>query len=363
MPRYAPEPEYRHDDPVRSGVLMVNLGTPEAPTPGALRRYLAEFLSDTRIIEAPRAVWLPVLHGIVLRTRPKRSAHAYQSVWSDRGSPLAAISADQAAALQQALDPAGERLRVALAMRYGEPSVRAGLEALRAAGCARVLVLPMYPQYSATTTASVFDAVFDVFKTWRRVPELRTVANYHDDPGFIAALAGSIGEAFAAHGRPDRLLFSFHGIPRQYFDAGDPYFCHCQKTARLVAEKLGLADDFWSVSFQSRFGPKEWLKPYTDETLKGWGSSGVGSVAVVCPGFSADCLETLEEIGVENRDYFLGAGGREFRYIPALNARTDHIEALAALVNRHFGGWPASGPTEDERSASAARAKAIGASR
>jgi ferrochelatase len=339
--KYQNETEFRHDAPERLGVLMLNLGTPEAPTAPALRTYLAEFLSDPRVVELPRLLWWLVLNGIILRVRPRRVAEVYGSVWTAEGSPLKAISLRQTAALQERLSALlPGPVRVELAMRYGNPSIAAGLAALRAANARRVLVLPLYPQYSGPTTASTFDGVTAELRTWRWVPELRFVNQYHDDPDYIAALAGSIRTYWAEHGRPDRLLFSFHGIPKEYFLNGDPYHCQCQKTARLVAEALDLPDERWQISFQSRIGNKEWLQPYTDEILKSWGRQGGGKVHVICPGFSADCLETLEEIAVENREYFLGSGGREYGYIPALNDNADHIDMLAGLVQRHVSGWP-----------------------
>jgi ferrochelatase len=323
------------------GVLLVNLGTPDAPTPAALRRYLAEFLADPRVVETPRLLWLPVLHGVILRTRPRRSAQAYERVWTEDGSPLLAIGWRQQAALQKRLDarlpgPA----RVELAMRYGRPSIADGLERLRQADARRVLVLPLYPQYSATTTASVFDAVSAELQRWRRIPELRFVNQYHDEEGYIGALAAQVRSSWEAFGRAERLLFSFHGIPRHYADAGDPYAGHCQETARLTAERLGLEDGEWALAFQSRFGPRQWLKPYTDQTLREWARKGVKRVEVICPGFAADCLETLDEIGHEYRERFLDAGGEAYRYIPALNDTPEHMEALADLVLRHVHGWP-----------------------
>jgi protoporphyrin/coproporphyrin ferrochelatase len=355
---------FRHDAPEALGVLVVNLGTPDAPTTAAVRRYLAEFLSDPRVIEVPRPLWWLILHGVILRIRPARSAHAYQAVWTDRGSPLLDISRRLADALARRL---GETLpgpvHVELGMRYGNPSIPEALRRLRAANCRRLLVLPLYPQYSATTTASTFDAVTRELTTWRWVPELRTINQYHDAPGHIEALAQSARDHWAAHGLPDRLLFSFHGIPKDYFLAGDPYHCQCLKTARLVAETLDLPRDAWGLSFQSRVGTKEWLRPYTDETLKTWGAQGIGSVQVICPGFAADCLETLEEVAVENRDYFLGAGGREYGYIPALNDTPAQVQVLADLVGRHTAGWPEAEGVVDpaEWTRRLDRAKAVGA--
>ena len=355
------------------GVLVTNLGTPEAPTPSAVRRYLAEFLADPRVIELPRWLWLPILHGVVLRIRPRRSARAYASIWSPEGAPLLVNSRAVADALRArwaggpAADPAGERparMRVALGMRYGTPSISEALDALREAGAVRIAVLPLYPQYSGATGGSTFDAVAKALSGWRRVPALRFVDHYHDDPGYIAALVESIEAAWSGGGRPDRLLFSFHGLPRRYLDAGDPYHCECRKTARLVAEKLDLDPESWCVAFQSRVGREEWLRPYTDETLVEWGREGLERVDVVCPGFSADCLETLEEIGIRGRESFIAAGGGRLRYIPALNACAAHVTALAALVEHTISDWLAS-PGDDaaRRDRRIARARALGASR
>lgn len=362
MTRYQGEADYAHGSSECIGVLMVNLGTPDAPDTKSVRRYLAEFLSDPRVIETPRLIWQLVLHGVILRTRPKRSAAAYQSVWTDEGSPLLFISQRQAAAMQKSVDANIKApVKVALAMRYGNPSIAAGLAELREAGARRIVVLPMYPQYSATTTASVFDAVADELKTWRWIPELRFINHYQDDPGYIAALVAQIRTSFEAFGQPEKLMFSFHGIPKQYFMAGDPYHCEAHQTARLVVEALGLEDDAWALTFQSRVGPREWLKPYTDHTLKDWGKQGIKSVQVVCPGFSVDCLETIEEIGAENREYFLAAGGEDYRYIPALNDTPEHIDALTKLVERHLGGWLDALPDDAKRNASRDRATAMGA--
>lgn len=340
MIRYRGERHFRHESPTALGVLVTNLGTPEAPTAAALRPYLKQFLWDPRVIELPRALWWTILHGAVLVTRPRASAELYRKVWTAEGSPLLTISKRQVAGLERRL-AGGARLpiRFALGMRYGRPSIPAALGELAAAGCRRILVLPLYPQYAAATTGSTFDAVFEELATWRWVPELRTVATYHDEPGYVAALAASIDEIWRRDGRPERLVLSFHGMPQRYFDSGDPYFCYCQKTARLVAERLELPADRLLVTFQSRFGREPWLQPYTDETLKALPAQGVRSVDVACPGFSADCLETLEEIDGLNREFFLHAGGERFRYVPCLNDREDHLDFLAALVTRHLGGW------------------------
>lgn len=339
--KYKNVPGFEHGTPESLGVLMLNLGTPDAPTPSAVRRYLAEFLKDPRVVEIPRPVWWLILHGVILRVRPSRSARAYQAVWTDRGSPLLDVAQRQAAGLQERLEQRfGKGLRVELGMRYGNPSVAEALGRLKQANVRRLLVLPLYPQYSGTTTASIFDAVTGELSTWRWLPELRFINHYHDNPAYISAIAESIRTAWAEHGEPERLLFSFHGIPKRYFMAGDPYHCHCHKTARMVVEQLALPEDRWLVSFQSRVGRDEWLQPYTDETLKLWGSDGVKSVHVVAPGFSADCLETLEEIDVENRGYFLEAGGGSYHYIPCLNDDPAHLDMMVGLVEQHTAGWP-----------------------
>ncbi len=322
------------------GVLLVNLGTPASPKVADVRRYLAEFLSDRRVIEAPRLLWWPVLHGIILRLRPRRSAALYRKVWTTEGSPLMAISLRQRAALEATLArQLGEPVPVALAMRYGHPSIARGLSQLRDAGADRVLVLPLYPQYSASTSASIFDRVTQVLRDWRVIPELRFIRHYPDYPAFIDALAESVRRFQAEHGMPQRLLMSFHGIPKEYNDKGDPYGGECERTAQALARALGLTEGQWQMSFQSRFGPKEWLKPYTEQTLKAWGREGVKDVQVICPGFPTDCLETLEEIAGENRGYFLEAGGERYSYIPALNDSPGHMDALVELVRAQAGGW------------------------
>ncbi len=364
MTRYIGTTGFRHGAATPLGVLVCNLGTPRAPTTGAVRRYLAEFLADPRIVELPRALWMPILHGIILNVRPRRSAHAYRQIWTERGSPLMVHSEAQRDGLAARLAtqvPGG--VVVALGMRYGEPSIAGALRSLAEANVRRVVVVPLYPQYSAPSTASVLDAVNLELMRWRWVPELRTINDYHDDPAYIAALAASVREYWAANGRGRKLLMSFHGIPRKYFLAGDPYFCHCQATGRLLAEALSLRPEEWMLTFQSRFGREPWLQPYTDHTLAALAKDGVQDVDVVCPGFAADCLETLEEIAVQNREAFVAQGGGTLRYIPALNARADHLDALAALVLRHCQGWPEMArPFDAARGAAAAtRARTLGA--
>lgn len=314
--------------------MLVNLGTPEAPTPEALRRYLAEFLADPRVVEAPPLLWKPILHGIVLQARPRRSAQAYARIWTEEGSPLLAISRRQREALEARLG-----LPVALGMRYGRPSIEEGLLALEGEGAGRILVFPLYPQYSATTTASAFDRVTEVLRRWRLVPDIRFVHHYHDHPAYIHALAESVRAWRGEHGGADMLLMSFHGIPESYARKGDPYPEACRRTAGLLAEALGLDEGAWLLSFQSRFGPKAWLKPYTDRALRRLARKGVKSVQVICPGFSADGLETLEEIAIENRKAFLEAGGEDYQYIPCLNDAPAHIEALAAIAREQMAGW------------------------
>ena len=322
--------------PASLGLLLVNLGTPDSPTEQDVRKYLAEFLSDPRVVETPRLLWWFILNGIILRTRPKRSAAAYAKVWTEEGSPLMRISKRQAEALQQALDArTNQPVRVDLAMRYVNPSIAGGLYQLHHGNAQRVIILPLYPQYSAATTASIFDAVTKELQGWRRIPELRFINHYHDDPGYIRALAGSVRAHWGKEGQPERLLMSFHGIPKDYADKGDPYPGECHTTARLLAAELALEEDRWAISFQSRMGRKEWIKPYTDETLMAWGREGIKKVQVICPGFPTDCLETLEEIAIENRGYFLAAGGEAYQYIPALNDSDSHIEALAGLALYH----------------------------
>ena len=349
----------------RIGVLVTNLGTPDASTTAAVRRYLAEFLADPRVIELPRWLWRLILHGVILRIRPARSAHAYASIWTAQGSPLLVHSRAISDALQARWAvQRPERMAVALGMRYGTPSIADALHALRRARATRIVVLPLYPQYSSATGGSTFDALTRTLSRWRRVPALRFIDHYHDDPGYIRALASSIEAAWSEGGRPDRLLFSFHGLPRRYLEAGDPYHCECHKTARLVAERLGLEPESWRVAFQSRVGREEWLRPYTDETLVEWGGERLDTVDVVCPGFSADCLETLEEIGIQGSKSFTAAGGRRLRYIPALNAGQAHVEALAALVERAIPDWLAD-PGDDASGLAdrSARARSLGAPR
>jgi len=343
MPTFDTTPPYEHGLPDSLGVLLVNLGTPDDPSPAAVRRYLKEFLWDPRVIEVPRPIWWLILNGFILRFRPSRSAEAYQKIWTEDGSPLLLHSQDIASGLQQQLGArVSGAVNVALGMSYGSPSIDVALNELYQQGAQRIVCLPLYPQYSATTTASVFDAVTRALSRRRWLPEFRFIKQYHDARGFIAAQAQNIREYWERHGRGDKLLFSFHGLPKETLENGDPYHCQCLKTARLVAESLELDSEEWVVSFQSRVGRGEWLRPYTDETVTELGKQGVSELDVVCPGFAADCLETLEEIAMQNAEFFADAGGGSLRYIPALNARDDHVAFLARLVEKHIAGWPES---------------------
>ncbi len=338
--KFLNESEYNHHQLEKTGVLLTNLGTPDSCDTSGVRRYLREFLWDPRVVEVPRPVWWMVLNLFILTTRPARSAKAYQKIWTEEGSPLLTISRQQAERLQSSLDQHyPDQFEVVVAMRYGNPSIADGLEKLRKAGVRKVLVFPLYPQYSATTTASTFDAVTAELQRWRWIPELRFINHYHDANDYISSLEQSIRDYWQEHGQADKLIMSFHGIPKDYLLKGDPYFCECQKTARLLADKLQLTDSQWQITFQSRLGAKEWLKPYTDKTLESLGKDGLKSVQVICPGFSADCLETLEEIAMENRDIFLEAGGESYQYIPCLNTKDQHINMMHKLVEQHVQGW------------------------
>ena len=336
---FSKEPPYAHGQAAKTAVLFCNLGTPDAPTPKAVRRYLAEFLSDHRVVEIPRLLWMLILHGIILRFRPAKSAAKYASVWTAEGSPLKIWTEKQAALLQSQLTQLGHHVVVRWAMRYGSTSIASQLDALKADGVTRVLVLPAYPQYSATTTASVFDAVYMWAQKTRSIPELRFINHYHDDAKYIVALSSSVSSYWQAHGQPDKLVMSFHGVPERTLHLGDIYHCECFKTARLLAQSLGLSKDQYQVTFQSRLGRAKWLEPYTEPTLIAMGKAGVGRVDVICPGFTSDCLETLEEINMEAREAFLHAGGKAFHYIACLNDSPLAIDALAAVATQHLSGW------------------------
>jgi ferrochelatase len=355
--KYIGSQNFDHSQPPRVGVLLTNLGTPDAPEKKPLKAYLRQFLSDPRVVEIPGLLWWFILNGIILRIRPKRSAANYRKIWTERGSPLMFHTRDQAQALQAAMrERFGELVMVDFAMRYGTPDIAGTLQEMLGRGVRKLLVLPLYPQYSGATTGSTFDALAADFSRRRWLPELRFVSQYHDHPAYIAAIADSIRTYRSRHGVAGKLLFSYHGEPRRYLDQGDPYHCQCHKTTRLVAAQLGLPESAYLTTFQSRFGKAEWLQPYTDATLKALPGQGVTSVQVVCPGFSSDCLETLEEIGEENREYFMVAGGTKFDYIPCLNAEPGHISALAAIVEQQLSGWLV---TTDAAACAETRARAI----
>jgi ferrochelatase len=320
--------------PAKVGVLLINLGTPNKPEPGSVRLYLKEFLSDPRVIEIPQLVWQPILRGVILRTRPKKSAHAYSQVWTEEGSPLAAITARQARALRGAF---GETVIVDHAMRYGEPAIGGKIDVLKAAGCERILIAPLYPQYCAATTATANDEAFAHLRRLRWQPAVRTLPPYHDDPAYIEALKARLEEALAGLDfEPQAILASFHGMPQRTLELGDPYHCHCRKTARLLSEASGRE---LTVAFQSRFGRAKWLEPATDITLAALPAKGIAKVAVFAPGFSADCLETLEELAIRGRDTFLAAGGEDFAYLPCLNDSAHGLEMLRSILGRELEGW------------------------
>lgn len=366
--KYVGKENYRHDSVEKVGLLVTNLGTPQAPTASALRKYLAEFLWDPRVVEYPRLLWWLVLHLIILRIRPSRSAKTYAKIWMDEGSPLmihtkALVSAIKNKFAQQQLT----HVEVEFAMRYGQPSIASALKKMHDNNVTKLVVLPMYPQYSGSTTGSTFDAVSKVFEQLRWVPELRFVQHYADDENYISACAQQIKLFWETYTQSEKLIFSFHGLPKRFLMSGDPYHCQCHKTARLIAEKLELNEDQWQLTFQSRFGREEWLQPYTDKTLESLAKQGTTSIDVFCPGFSADCVETLEEIDMLNRDIFMQAGGKQFQYIPALNAEAVHVEAITQLAIQNMLGWEQikAGYNEEthrqEKLQSQQRAKKLGA--
>jgi ferrochelatase len=360
MPAYTGTPEFTHGMPPRLGVLLVNLGTPEAPTVPAVRRYLGEFLADPRVVEAPRALWWLALHGVILRTRPRRTAAAYARIWTAQGSPLMVHSRALAGELQRRLAAQfGDRALVGLAMSYGRPSIGAVLAHLREQNVRRLIVLPLYPQFSGTTTGSIFARVTEELARWRWMPELRFVNDYHRDTDYIGAVADSVAAHWDTHGRA-HLLFSFHSIPQRYFLAGDPYHCQCHATAREVAARLGLADGDWSVAFQSRFGREPWLTPYVDTLLGEYAQAGPKRLTVVCPGFAVDCLETLEELDIRDRAAFLARGGERLDRIPCLNASDAHASLLERLLRRHVQGWPELEGGGERRELESARERALG---
>lgn len=338
---YLTEPAFTHGTPEKTAVLLINLGTPDAPSAPAVRRYLKEFLSDRRVIEIPRLVWWPVLNGIILNTRPRQSAAKYESIWLPEGSPHKVYTDRLTGALRGALAERsqGAPLMVEYAMRYGNPSIPDVMARLKAQNCQRILLVPLYPQYAASTVATALDKVFEVVMRMRNAPALRAIKHFPGDPGYIKSTAQNIRAYWAQHGQPDKLVMSFHGLPRFTLDRGDPYHCECLKSGRLIAEELGLAQDRYLITFQSRFGRAEWLQPYTAATLKELGRQGTRRVDMVCPGFLTDCLETLEEINMEVRREFVDAGGGDYHYIPCLNDGADWVAALADIVMDNLHGW------------------------
>jgi protoporphyrin/coproporphyrin ferrochelatase len=362
MSTYLTEPPYTHGTPRRIGILLLNLGTPDEPNAKAVRRYLKQFLGDRRVVEIPRAIWWLILNLIILNVRPAKSAEKYAQIWSREGSPLLVHAQRQATMLQGYIGSLiGQQVHVELGMSYGNPSVESAIARLRAQGCDRILAFPLYPQYAASSTGSALDAVFRVMLRTRNLPELRTIRQYHDHPAYIAALAESVRQHWMAHGKPDKLIMSFHGVPRYTLDKGDPYHCSCHKTARLLAEALGLNAQQYQVCFQSRFGRAEWLKPYLAQTLEELGKQKTRRVDVICPGFSSDCLETLEEIAMEGKAIFIGAGGGEYYYIPALNESDAWIKAMVEIVRQHLHGWidPGQDPLQERQTLEQSRLRAL----
>lgn len=368
---YKPEPSFKHGTLPATGILLVNLGTPDEPTAPAVRRYLKQFLSDSRVVEIPKAIWWLILNGVILNVRPKKTAKKYASIWMKEGSPLRVYTSRQAQMLRGFL---GERmigatpqLKVEYGMRYGNPSMESAIDKLKAAGCDNILVLPLYPQYAASTTGATMDELGRVLAQIRNVPGIRLVRSFHDHPAYIKAVAKNVMAEWMKIGRPnfatDKLLMTFHGLPKFHLDKGDPYHCHCHKTARLLADELGVKPDQYVVTFQSRFGRAEWLQPYTDKALEALGKKGTKRIDVICPGFAADCLETLEEIADEGRITFLQAGGSEFHYIPVANDTQPFVGALMEIALENLQGWI--GQDRDtmklDAQSSAQRAKAMGA--
>jgi ferrochelatase len=340
MTYYNPEPPYQHGDQPKVGILLANLGTPDAPTAKALRPYLAQFLMDRRVVEIPRFIWCWILYCIILVIRPKKSAEKYAQIWTKEGSPLLVHAQKQALLLRGFL---GQKINspfvVELGMSYGNPSMQSAIESLKAQHCNKILVFPLYPQYAASSTAAALDAVWKSLLAMRNVPAIRTISNYHDHPAYIAALAASVRQHWQINGKPTKLVMSFHGVPKFHLMKGDPYHCECHKTARLLAEELELNKDEYTVAFQSRFGRQEWLKPYLASTLEALGKAKTKRVDVICPGFSSDCLETLEEIAMEGKEIFKHAGGGEYHYIPALNENEAWIHAMTAIALENLQGW------------------------
>jgi ferrochelatase len=339
MSTFIGEKNYEHGSLDKTGILLTNLGTPDAPTAKAVKPYLREFLSDPRVIEIPQLLWQIILRGVILQIRPRRSAKTYSTVWTKEGSPLLVIARKQLDLLRKELKSLNPNFVAELAMRYGNPSIESALQKLQKQQVRRLLVLPLYPQYCAATTASTFDAVTNVLQKWRWIPELRFINQYFEEESYIKALSKSIEDFWNINGKPQKTIFSYHGIPKKYHTKGDPYHCFCLKTTRLVKEFMNLSDEAVMTTFQSRFGRAEWLQPYTSQTLMDLPKQGIKDIHIISPGFSADCLETLEELEEENREYFEKAGGERYKYIPCLNDNPLHISMMISLIHKHTHGW------------------------
>ena len=338
--KYEGEKNYKHGTKERLGILLTNLGTPDEPNKKFLKIYLKEFLSDPRVIEGPKLIWQIILRLIILNLRPQKVAKLYKSVWTKKGGPLLVMLKKQKKGIEKILKRKLKNAHIEVGMRYGNPSLKNGLEKLREKKCRRILILPLYPQYCAATTGSTFDKITETLRKWRWIPEIRFINNYFDNPFYINCLVESIKNNWKKNRKTQKLIFSYHGIPKKYLLKGDPYHCFCQKTTRLVAEKMKLKEEEYMTTFQSRFGPDEWLQPYTDKTLEELPAKGIKKIHIISPGFSSDCLETLEELGVENKDNFLKAGGNEYYYIKCLNDNSNHLKMLSDLILNHIQGWP-----------------------
>ena len=340
MVKYIGEKNYEHGSNEKIGVLITNLGTPDAPNKKELKVYLNQFLSDPRVIELPKILWQIILKLVILQIRPSKSAEAYKQIWTDKGSPLLDIANRQLNKIQSSFSSKNENIVFEVGMRYGNPSIPDALLKLQKKQVRRLLVLPMYPQYCAATTGSTFDEVTNVLQKWRWIPEMRFINQYFEEKNYIEALSNSIKSFWKKTSKPQKIIFSYHGIPKRYLTNGDPYHCFCLKTTRLVKEYMGLSDDEIMTTFQSRFGREEWLKPYTSETLKELPKQGIKNIHIISPGFSSDCLETLEELEEENKEYFMESGGENYHYIPCLNDHDDHIDVFVNLIKKHTQGWP-----------------------
>jgi len=338
--KYEGEKDYKHGSKENVGVLITNLGTPDKPKTKELQTYLKEFLSDPRVIEVPKLFWQLILRTIILNLRPKKVAKLYKSIWKKEGGPLLVMLEKQKKGIVKILRNKKKNVKIEIGMRYGNPSIKLGLEKLRKQKCRRILILPLYPQYCAATTGSTFDKVTEVLRKWRWIPEVRFINNYFEEPLYLDCLIKSIKDSWQEFGKSQKLIFSYHGVPKKYLLKGDPYHCFCQKTTRLVVEKMKLKEKEYMTTFQSRFGPDEWLQPYTDKTLENLPSKNIKKIHIISPGFSSDCLETLEELEVENKEIFMSSGGKKFNYIKCLNDNPEHLNMLALLILNHLKGWP-----------------------